>query len=344
MYLRRFAEPRFGKVKKYLLTAVPAEHPDQSFTAEVGNVAVEGNFHWYTDGDGSRHHEVERLMTRIEGGATGAFASMLDGPSAFPTRWPLRPGLRKWLALWMSAQFLRTVQKRGWLADRADPPVAAVDAVADRKLADASRVNAHLDYLNTHLGSLAAFLYARPWCLGITGACLRTGDSPMVSFDVNHRDRIYEQIAVFDLALPLDSHRFLLLPCDRLRRDDPRKRMDHLTNDPGVLGPAIGGLVYDWSHRHVFHHPAHYPFAFPAGLDARMPERRDSAAGGGPQAFLGGYDVLPPGSQVDRRWLTNHAVKSLALSDGEDADHFLRRAHLANAAKAAQRLARGSNE
>ena len=337
MYLRRFAEPRVRKDKKYQLTVVPAERPDEPFPAEVGDVAVEGNFHWYTDGDGTRHHEVERLMTRVEGGAAGAFSSMLDGPSAFPTRWPLPAEKRKWLAWWMSAQFLRTVQKRTWLAGRANPPSAAADAVADHKLAEQARANDHLEYLVTHLSTLAAFIYARPWCLGITGACMPTGDSPMVSFDVNQRENMYEQVAVFDLALPLDSHRFLLMPSDQLRREDPRKRIDHLVNDAGVLGPVIGGLIYDWSHRHLFHHPAHYPFAFPAGMDARMPEHRDSATGGGAQAFLGGYDVLPPGSQVDRTWLSRHTVKPGALAEGENAEEFLRREHLANAAKVVRR-------
>jgi Protein of unknown function (DUF4238) len=336
MYLRRFAEQR-AKTKRHYLMAAPADRPDQSFLSAVENVAVVGDFHWYTQDDGTRHHGIEKLMTHIEGRAAGALSSMLDGQFALPTTWPLRPDLRAWMALWMSAQFLRTVQKREWLSD-GQPSGPGPHVVADRKIAEAAKTNEHLEYLIGHLNSLASVLSHRPWGFGVTTHCLPTCDSPMISLDVNHRENLYAQVMLFDLLLPLDSHRFLILPCDQLIKDDPSKRSDHLVRDPGMLGPMLSSLVYDWSLRQVFHHPSHYPFATHLQVSSRMPKNRDGRGADVGHAMIGDYPVLPTRFQVDRCWLSDHIVRPEALAEGESPDEYLQRKHQANIATAALRL------
>jgi hypothetical protein len=63
----------------------------------------------------------------------------------------------------------------------------------------------------------------------------------------------------WDVILPLDPHRFLLLPGWRAREEDPQKRVDHLLKLDGGLGQIICQMIFDAADSQVFWHEKHDP-------------------------------------------------------------------------------------
>lgn len=56
--------------------------------------------------------------------------------------------------------------------------------------------------------------------------------------------------------MPLDPHRFILLPGLNMVEEDPRKGVDHRAKLDGV-GFAFVQAVYDAADGYIFHHPDH---------------------------------------------------------------------------------------
>jgi len=93
--------------------------------------------------------------------------------------------------------------------------------------------------------------------LGFSDACLWTSDVPVIV--LNGQDEENQSLAAsyWDIVLALDPHRFLIMPGIHLRRDDPRKRVDHLAKFEGGLGLALVQTIYDAADTQVYCNPEH---------------------------------------------------------------------------------------
>lgn len=302
MYLRRFAKERRGKGQ--FVTAHPIDDLERSFDTNVRNIAAIKGFYWTTALDGEERHDAEHLLGRIETLAAPAFVEMLDHHDyALPPNWPLRSSTRERLAWWMAAQILRTTRQRDRLMHLLD---ATEGLPEPRRVRNAVARHAHIAYLASQLSRLAFVLHERPWGLGFSDACLATSDVPVVILNAHDNNEQVLAAAVFDVLLPLDPHRFLLLPGSALQ-EDWRKRKDHRFKFDGGMGVALSEIIRDAADRHLFHHPDHVPVWTVNSEDRprlAKPWRGDDPERS-PSYYLS-YEVLPDEYGVERRWLIEH--------------------------------------
>jgi hypothetical protein len=308
MYLRRFA--RKGRGKAHQLVAARADDLNATFVSSVRNVGAVQGFHWGVDPDGVEHHLVENLLTSIETAAGPAFSAVLDTAWALPERWPPRQEDRGRLSWWIAAQILRTRRQRHRLDHLASrdaeegpsealaPPTAALHRFAEN--------NRHLAFITTHLAPLAAIVAGKPWGIGFSSACLPTSDAPVVLMNGQDAERQLLSAAFWDVLLPLDPHRFLLMP-GRGSQPDPATRHDHRLELDGGLGALVIDLIASSADEHVFWHPEHEPprIRETTSPGSRLPRPWVGETHESPQWILQ-YDAMPPGTTVERRWLTEH--------------------------------------
>lgn len=299
MYLRRFAKQRRGK---HFIAATPVDNFDRGFTSVVRKTGTVKGFYWASLPDGTDHHEVETLLSRIEGAAVPAFEAMLDAPEgALPERWPMPPAQRTAMAWWLAAQILRTTRQRLRLTHQEGEDLLDAPTTVGRFAAN----NAHLSYLVNELARLAAVLFQQPWCLGFSDACLLTSDVPVLLLN-GQDDPAQDFAAWYDAVyLPLDPHRFLLLPDQHQLAEDPRKQRDHrMKGHPGT-GLFFNDAIWSAADRQLFHHPDHNPLPHLTHTDprARLPH---PGSGDEPPRYVFDYEVLPPHLTVDRRWINEH--------------------------------------
>lgn len=304
MYLRRFAELRSGK-GFYTTTASPVDDLTTEFTPSVNKVSAVKGFYWASSPDGSEHHEVESLLSQIESAATPAFRSMLDAKEgALPQQWPLPLDRRISMAWWIAAQILRTTRQRSRLdaLAKADP----LDRPAE--VGRFAKNQPHLAFIGQQLAGLAQVLFEKPWCIGFSDVCLLTSDVPVVI--LNGQDDPDQTFAAWydTVYLPLDPHRFLLMPGRQLQEEDRLKRVDHREKLDGGLGLFFNDAIWAAADRLVFYHPQHNPIPHTADRSSRGPRLPPPGTGDenrGPQYAIS-YGVLPPDFTVERRWLAEH--------------------------------------
>ena len=112
--------------------------------------------------------------------------------------------------------------------------------------------------------------------------------------------------AFWDVLLPLDSHRFLLMP-GRGSQPDPATWRDHRLKLDGGLAAFVIDLIVSSADEHVFWHPDHEPPRIReiTSPGSRLPRPWVGETHEAPQWILQ-YDAMPPGMTVERRWLTEH--------------------------------------
>lgn len=309
-YLRRFARKARGKAHQ--IVAAPAEDLDGTFLTSVRNVAAVNGFHWGTDPDGLPHHTAEQLMTSIEKSAAPAFNEILDTAWALPERWPPTLNNRVRLSWWIAAQILRTTRQRhrlqhqlvcrggdSGLVEALDPSVGPIHRFA--------RNNPHLAFVTENLAPLAAIVAGKPWGIGFSDACLPTSDAPVVVMNGQDSEDQLLSVLCWDLLVPLDPHRFLLMPAPG-SQEDPRTLSDHRVKFDGGLGLVVWELVWGAADEHVFWHPDHVPHALemsPRGRGPRLPRPWAGDTHEPPQMIMQ-YAAMAPGTTVERRWLDEH--------------------------------------
>lgn len=304
MYLRRFAELRSGK-GYYTTSAAPVDDLSKGFTSSVNKVAAVKGFYWATDPDGTDQHELEVLFQRIEAAAMPAFAAMLDAKEgALPQRWPLPHDLRSAMAWWIAAQILRTTRQRARL-DR----LAAADGLdAPTEVGRYAKNHKHVSYVAEMIAAIAQIVFNKPWGIGFSDACLLTGDVPVAI--LNGQDEDDQAFAAwYDvLYLPLDPHRFLLMPGQHHLEEDSRKRVDHRLKLDGGFGLFFNDVIWAAADKLVFSDPDHDPLSDMVGKDRgpRLPAPGTGTEDSVPQYAIM-YGVLNPNMTVERRWLTEHA-------------------------------------
>lgn len=303
-YLRRFAEERRGR--GHYIVATPVDDDSDPFETNVRNVAAVKGFYWTEADDGTRAHDAERLLGRIESAGASAFSAMLDDHRfALSSRWPLPPQLRERLAWWLAAQILRTTRQRKRLMHVIGSHGAGLGV--PKHLRNAASANLHVAYLATTLGQLAAVVHERAWGLGFSDACLATSDVPVVILNEHDAEEQVLAAAVADIFVPLDPHRFLFLPGGSML-EDRRKRVDHRLKFDGGMGLALSEFTRDAADRHLFHHPLHAPPWLRETSEARPRLARawlGEALALSPRYSLS-YPTLPDEYGVERRWLTEH--------------------------------------
>jgi hypothetical protein len=301
MYLRRFGRQRKRASREWYIRARHLDNLEHRFEVNVRKVAAVTDFY----GD-----QVERLLCKIESDAMPAMDAMLEDPRGAlpgPDRWPLGPEDRASLAWWIAAQIVRTTRQRRrlvHLASQGDgqlPVPSSIKSLAGR--------GEHVKFITDQLASLSWVIFARPWGLGFSDVCLWTSDVPVIV--VNGQDHENQLLATsyWDVILPLDPHRFLILPGWGTRQEDPRKQVDHCLKLPGGLGLALSRMVFDAADSQVFCDAEHDPFPhLRRDLDdgPRLPTPWTGEEGEGP-SYLLSYATMNPGWTVERRWLTEHA-------------------------------------
>lgn len=297
MYLKRWGVPKAGG---HQVIAAPADQLERAFSTSVRNIGSEKGFYWGETPAGVPHHDMETFLTLIESEATPAFRSILDASSrltddALPRRWPPRADVRLAVSWWLAAQVLRTARQRRRLWTDAGEPLDAPRSFR--------RANVHLEYIVRNVAPLAQIIYSRPWGIGLTSGCLLTSDVPVQVLNAQDDDDQLLAVSFWDMYVPLDPHRFLLLPGEglRQRRD---LRQDHRINLSGGLSLPLNDIVAETAHRHVFWHRDHDPRTW-MNLTEVTSIRRDRSTSGGSSVVLS-YDTLDPGDLVERRWLDSH--------------------------------------
>lgn len=170
-----------------------------------------------------------------------------------------------------------------------------------------ARNNQHLAFITQQLAPLAAVVGGRPWGIGFSDACLPTSDVPVVLMNGQDDQNQLLAEAYWEVLVPLDSHRFLLLPAPG-SQSDPRTRSDHRIKPDAGLGILVWELLWGAADKHVFWHPDHVPYAVETSDRERGPRLPRPWAGGTrepPQMMLQ-YEALPTGLTVERRWLEKH--------------------------------------
>lgn len=323
MYLKRWGIPKAGS---HQVMAAPADQLEHAFPTSVRNVGSEKGFYWGETPDGVPHHDMEDFLTNVESEATPAFRSILDTGTrltddALPRRWPPRADVRLTLSWWLAAQILRTARQRLRLWSVAGEPLDAPRSFR--------RANVHLEYIVRNVAPLAQIIYSRSWGIGLTSGCLLTSDVPVQVLNAQDDNDQLLAVTFWDIYVPLDPHRFLLLPGEglRQRRD---LRQDHRINLPGGLSLLLNDVVAETAHRHVFWHRDHDPRKT-MSLTEVASIRRDRSRSGGSSVVLD-YDTLDPRDGVERRWLESHVwdtatngKREAAPRDPEDMMHLLER-------------------
>jgi hypothetical protein len=301
MYLRRFA--RHTRGDGYYIVASDVDEPTKSFETNVRNVSAAKGFYWGTDVDGVPHHHMETLLGKIETGASKAFSLILDDPEyALPERWPLPDAHRAKLSWWIAAQLLRTTRQRhriNHLAESESTLEVSPTVVA------AAGSNRHNAFIVDRLHALAAVIHNRPWGLGFSTPCLQTSDVPVVILNGHDDEKQIRAAEYWDIVLPLDPHRLLMLPGVHARAADPDKQLDHRIVFGGE-GVILLDIVRDAADRHLFHHPEHVPRNPTGRTDPRLPTPwKGDTRTSGPE-YLIEYEALAPNLTVERRWVHEH--------------------------------------
>lgn len=300
MYLRRFA--RHTRGDGYYIVAREVDEPTNSFETNIRNVAATKGFYWGTDSDGIPHHHMETLLGKIETGATKAFNAILDDPDyALPQRWPLADDDRLRMSWWIAAQLLRTTRQRHRINHLAntDAPIGAPPSVAA-----VAASNRHIAFIVERLAVLATVIHHRSWGVAFSTPCLHTSDVPVVILNGHDDEHQIRAAEYWDIVLPLDPHRLLMLPGLHSRADDPDKRCDHRIVLGGE-GLILLDIVRDAADRHLFHHPNHPPH-LEGGTGPRLPTPwTGEARTGGPQYVIE-YETLAPHLTIERRWVHEH--------------------------------------
>lgn len=304
MYLRRFARHTHGD--GYYIVASLVDEPSTSFETNVRNVGATKGFYWGTDIDGVPHHHMEALLGKIETGASKAFNLILDDPDyALPEPWPLPPEQRLRMSWWIAAQLLRTTRQRHRIEYITS---TGTEAEVPTNVAAAAANNRHIAFIVDRLSTLAGVIHQRPWGLGFSTPCLHTSDVPVVILNGHDDDQQIRSASYWDIVLPLDPHRLLMLPGIHTQIEDPHKQQDHRVVFGGE-GLILLDIVRDAADRHLFHHPSHTPHAAAGRTSPRLPtpwtgDTRTS----GPE-YLIQYETLPPHLTVERRWVSEHPAR-----------------------------------
>ncbi|NED99301.1 DUF4238 domain-containing protein [Phytoactinopolyspora halotolerans] len=300
MYLRRWAVPRSGRGGHQLIAA-PADNPRSEFPASTRNIGSEKGFYWGTTPEGVEHHHTEKFLSIIESEATTAFRALLDkdegspAADALPRPWPPRPAHRLAMSWWIAAQILRTPRQRErlWNLDGSplDPP---------RSIASA---NHHIRYIAENVAPLAATIYRRAWGVGYSTPCLLTSDAPVQIMNAQDDSDQLRAASYWDIYLPLDPHRYLLIPIQRPQARD--LTIDHKIDPNGApITIPLNETVMETAHRHIFWHPDHDPRPR-LDLDQVLAIRQQRPAAGGSQSTFS-YATLHPDAGIERRWLHRH--------------------------------------
>ncbi|MCX0247897.1 DUF4238 domain-containing protein [Streptomyces drozdowiczii] len=310
MYLRGFAQHQ-GR-RQYMLAVRRLTDLMNPFPATPPNVLAIKGFYWGTTRDGEPHHALEEVFIQIEGDAAPGFRMILEAPEgALPAQWPLPEKARIRLAWWVAAQILRTTRQRKRLTHTI-PASEKLDAPVD--VARLAANNHHLQYIVEQLAGLAFVIYSRPWGVGFSDVCLMTSDVPVMLFNGQDANDQLGASTVCDIFLPLDSHRFLLLPSPAKQSEDRRKRSDHRLKMSGGLGLAFNQIIYDAADAYLVHHPQHDPFKLWQPHDGpRLPRPWDAIDHPAP-SYAFSYGTLPELATVERRWLTEHPHLQRALA------------------------------
>jgi hypothetical protein len=298
MYLRRFAWQRKRGSRDWFISARRIDDLEQAFSANIRKVAAVTDFY------GER---VEKQLCKIEGDAVPAFDAMLDDPQGAlpgPGRWPLGEDERLSLAWWIAGQIVRTTRQRrrllhlvGQGADQLALP-NSIRSLAGR--------DEHVRFMGEQLARLSWVIFDRPWGLGFSDVCLWTSDVPVVIVNGQDDENQLLATAFWDVILPLDPHRFLILPGRRAQENDPRKRVDHLAKLDGGLGTVLSSMLFEAADKQVFWHSAHDPLPHLHLDGPRLPTPWTGNSNEGPSWVLD-YETLTRGFTVERRWLSEHA-------------------------------------
>lgn len=248
-------------------------------------------------------------MTAIESAAAPAFSELLDTDYALPARWPPRPTTRVRLSWWIAAQILRTTRQRkrlDYLASKPDGEELVLDAPTGA-VRSFARNNEHLSFIAQHLQPLAAIIAIKPWGVGFSDSCIPTSDVPVVVMNGQDADHQLLSVAYLDIVLPLDPHRFLILPAPG-SQDDPATLRDHRVKLDGGLGRFVADLIWSSADQYLLWHPDHEPqhlkeFARHGG---RLPQPWAGDENKSNPMFMLQYGAMSPDHTVERRWFTEH--------------------------------------
>lgn len=97
-------------------------------------------------------------------------------------------------------------------------------------------------------------IFGRPWGLGFSDVCLWTSDAPVVIINGQDDENQLLATSYWDVLLPLDPHRFLIVPGWHARREDHRKHVDHLVKFDGGMGLALSTILFETADSRVFCH------------------------------------------------------------------------------------------
>jgi Protein of unknown function (DUF4238) len=297
MYLRRFGWPQRRRSRERFISARRIDQLDQPFLANIRNVAAVTDFY------GER---VEKLLCNIEGSAASAFDTMLEDPEGAlpgPGRWPLPDDEREALAWWIAAQIVRTVRQRRRLLYLSGEGTEHFEVPQSIKSLAAR--DEHVRFMANQLPRLSWVIFSRPWGLGFSDLCLWTSDVPVVILNGQDTENQLLASSYWDVIMPLDPHRFLLLPGWHAREEDPQKRVDHLLKMDGGFGQIISHMIYDAADSHVFCHEDHDPLPHLRFDSPRLPTPWTGNTREG-SSWLLEYATTNPGWTVERRWLTEH--------------------------------------
>jgi hypothetical protein len=299
--------------------AAPVENLSAAFLTSPRNVAVEDGFHWGIDPDGVPHHDMEVLMTAIEGSAVPAFSHVLDTVWALPERWPPTLADRIRLSWWVAAQVLRSTRQRSRLdylaaqageagmAEALDPPTEPLHRFA--------RNNRHLEFVFGHIAHLAAIVAAKSWGIAFSDVCQPTSDVPVVLMNGHDDENQVLSVAYWDLLVPLDPHRFLLMTTPGAQ-EDPATWADHRLKVDGGMGFFFTDLLWSAAERHVFWHPDHPPQGLQDDAPRRGPRLPRPWAGDTHSApeWVMDYGAMEPNTTVERRWMDHTAAGAVQES------------------------------
>jgi hypothetical protein len=297
MYLRRFGWQRKPGSRDWFISARKVDQLDQPFTPNLRRVGAVTDFY------GER---VEKLLGKLEANAAPVFDTLLEDPRGAlpgPGRWPLQEDRRSALAWWIGAQIVRTVRQRKRLQRLAGDGTEQL--AMPQSIKSLAGRDTHVRFMADQIARLSWAVFSRPWGLGFSDLCLWTGDVPVVI--VNGQDEEDQLLATsyWDVILPLDPHRFLLLPGWGMRKEDPRKRGDHLLKFDSGFGRIISQMIFEVADSQVFCHGDHDPLPHLQLEGPRLPTpwTGNTRPGG---SWVLEYPTLSSGWTVERRWLTEH--------------------------------------
>jgi len=309
MYLRRFSRQKKKASKNWFVSARSLDSLDRVFQPNICNVAAVTDFYGAP---------AERLLGRIEADAAPVFGAVLDDPRyALPARWPLSADERLRLAWWIAAQIVRTTRQRRRLAYLTTAESDGQSLEIPHLIKSLAGRDTHLRFMADQLAALAWIVHNRSWGLGFSDACLWTSDVPVVMLNGHDDEDQLVSAAYWDVVLPLDPHRFLILPGLRAREEDPAKQVDHRTKFHPGLCIFLNGVIFDAADTHLYHHPDHDPLPYLDRPRVRLPtpwsedQLMEDQQQGGP-SYIIEYATLSPKLTVERRWLSEHPPRRAA--------------------------------